>query len=556
MGIKKFFKIKPPPEATPEENREYLNELGISTKTTPSNRREKFAAYGKFANDKVKSKVYAPEGYEQYAKPGAQPSEQQQLDDLNNSPYDEVSMINNRNASASARHTGNYVDPYSNDNASPYGNSDSSPYGNASASPYDTGYNAPLQQNNNPYGSMNNSYSNKSYGSNSYNGDTYASPPLQASISNNNGATGQRPSNPYANMNSQDPYGTNSYSNSGSVNAYKGFTPNVAASDVSSRSYASPRHSTSATRSNDREFNFERSGADDEIDLNETIRPEIDNPKRVQRNGNGDDDDLNNSIHENEGIGSPAKGYQTFEDIQKESQRAEQQEEDEEVDGIKQQIKFTKQSSVASTRNTLKMAQDAELAGMNTIGMLGHQSEKLNNVERNLNLMQIQNRVADDKVSELKKLNRNILAVHVSNPFHSKRRAREAEDKIKLQRMQDKQNQEDITSTLHQSTKRIENAMSSGHGPSEVRDRYQNQQILEKAKRYQFENDEEDDEMEMEIDKNLDKIGQISGRLKKLAITTGKEIDSQQDRIKRIEESTDDLDIKIHVNTTRLTNIR
>nr|3B5N_C Chain C, Protein transport protein SEC9 [Saccharomyces cerevisiae]3B5N_G Chain G, Protein transport protein SEC9 [Saccharomyces cerevisiae]3B5N_K Chain K, Protein transport protein SEC9 [Saccharomyces cerevisiae] len=67
-------------------------------------------------------------------------------------------------------------------------------------------------------------------------------------------------------------------------------------------------------------------------------------------------------------------------------------------------IKFTKQSSVASTRNTLKMAQDAERAGMNTLGMLGHQSEQLNNVEGNLDLMKVQNKVADEKVAELKKL--------------------------------------------------------------------------------------------------------------------------------------------------------
>ena len=59
-----------------------------------------------------------------------------------------------------------------------------------------------------------------------------------------------------------------------------------------------------------------------------------------------------------------------------------------------------------------------------------------------------------------------------------------------------------------------------------------------------------------ESDRNLDKIGQISGRLKKLAIATGKEIDSQQERIQNIEENADYLDIKIHVNTTKLSNIR
>lgn len=229
-------------------------------------------------------------------------------------------------------------------------------------------------------------------------------------------------------------------------------------------------------------------------------------------------------------------------------------EEDEEVDEIKQQIRFTKQSSVASTRNTLKMAQDAELAGMNSLGMLGHQSEKLNNVERNLNLMKVQNRVAEDKVAELKRLNRNILAVHVGNPFTSKRKVREAEERIKNQRMQDKMQQEETTTQLMSSTNRIENALNDER--HSVRERYQRDQALERAKKYQFENDEEDDEMEFEIDRNLDKIGQVSGRLKKLAIAAGQEIDSQQSRIKRIEEDADDMDIRIHLNTSRLTNIR
>lgn len=62
--------------------------------------------------------------------------------------------------------------------------------------------------------------------------------------------------------------------------------------------------------------------------------------------------------------------------------------------------------------------------------------------------------------------------------------------------------------------------------------------------------------MEVEIDRNLDKIQQISGRLKKLALATGEELDSQQRRIRDIEENTDEMDIKIHMNTTRLADIR
>ena len=262
------------------------------------------------------------------------------------------------------------------------------------------------------------------------------------------------------------------------------------------------------------------------------------------------DNDLNQE-------GDMDRGYKTFEDIQREEEQRQQQEEDDAVDELKQQIKFTKQSSVASTRNTLKMAQEAEMSGMNTLGLLGHQSEKLNNVERNLDLMNIQNSIADEKVSELQKLNRSLWAVHVSNPFNSKRRKQEREDKIKNQKIQEQAMMESTNQDLLQSTNRIENAMEeNGRNISDVRDRYERKDILNRAQKYQFENDEEDDEMEVEIDRNLDKIQQVSGRLKKLAIAAGSELDSQQDRIKRIEDNTDDLDIKIHVNTTKLSTIK
>lgn len=255
--------------------------------------------------------------------------------------------------------------------------------------------------------------------------------------------------------------------------------------------------------------------------------------------------------------GDMDRGYKTFEDIQREEEQRQQQEEDDAVDELKQQIKFTKQSSVASTRNTLKMAQEAEMSGMNTLGLLGHQSEKMNNVERNLDLMNIQNSIADEKVTELQKLNRSLWAVHVSNPFNSKRRKQEREDKIKNQKIQEQAMMENTNQDLLQSTNRIENAMEeNGRNISDVRDRYERKDILNRAQKYQFENDEDDDEMEVEIDRNLSKIQQVSGRLKKLAIAAGDELDSQQDRIKRIEDNTDDLDIKIHVNTTKLSTIK
>ncbi|CEP64146.1 Sec9p LALA0_S10e03488g [Lachancea lanzarotensis] len=599
MGIKKFFKIKPPEEDTPEMNRDQLNELGIPTKNVNRTKKTKFAAYGHFAKDNAEDRFYAPPGYENSAQSKAN------LEDLNKSeldtesksdpylqapdksnfdPYARNNVQDRRQDSNPYSSTGSsgYApnNPYEKPPSDPYARtSNSSPHGQQQPSFNPYGQQQPnsnpygqQQSNSNPYGQQRPNVS--AYGrQQSSSTNPYQQPPL-----NQNSSAGQGGSrNPYSSL-AGDPYGSASGGNSYNTVSQQ--------SQVSNSAYGNPQSQSRrdqnpqpdnriAKAATEDSFDFENpsksegkdSGPqDDEIDLNATIQEEEDDFNGPMHVGYGNDVNQRQQTQQQQSMvqqsypqdSSSDRGFQTFEEMQRENEQRQQQEEDEAVDEIKQQIRFTKQSSVASTRNTLKMAQEAEMAGTNTLGMLGHQSEKLNDVERNLDLMRMQNRVADDKVAELKKLNRNILAVHMSNPFNSKRRLREAEERIRTQRIEDKLIQKQTNGRLMQSTNRIESAMNaSGQEPHDsVKQRYQNQAILEKSKRYQFENDAEDDEMELEIDKNLDKVGQISGRLKRLAIASGEEIDAQQNRIANIEEDTDNMDIRIHLNTTRLTQIR
>ncbi|KAL6941231.1 hypothetical protein ACO0RG_002354 [Hanseniaspora osmophila] len=423
-------------------------------------------------------------------------------------------------------------------------------------------------------------------------------PNRQSTLMHNNSS-----SNPYANM-SSNVYNTNGNSNTSSsatrTSSLKKrnsmshpYNNEGSYSDVDTFDFEDPSVSTPpgnrrdgegnhnnyenvsgefGSSNNDSNYNNEYGQSNYKSNLGNTYNGDDDDdfnaaPKQYYAN-----DDLNASIYENEEYANNGanefgsyqggsynegnRGYKTFEELREEEQMKQQQMEDEEVDEIKQNIRFTKQSSVASTRNTLKMAQDAEMAGMNTLGMLGNQSEKLNNIESNLSLMKVQNRTATHKVDDLKKYNRSVFAVHVGNPFTSKRRLREKEEQIKQQRMQDKLMQEHVDQELYSSVKRIGGAMDEVTKTDELKDRYQRREILEKAKRYQFEQDEEDDDMEHELDKNLNHISDISGRLRKLAIATGQEVDKQQGRLREIEDDTDNLDINIHLNTHRLHNIK
>ncbi len=237
-------------------------------------------------------------------------------------------------------------------------------------------------------------------------------------------------------------------------------------------------------------------------------------------------------------------------------EKQEQQQEDEDVEGIKQELRFVKGESVASTRNTLRMAQEAEMSGQNAMGMLGAQGERLYNVERNLAIADTQAQIADDKVKELQKLNESIFAVHVGNPFNSKRKLREREQKLKDNRMKDKAIAEQQRSQVYQSEQRIKGALYGKPGASDTAQKYREKKIMDNAKKYQFEADSEDDEMETEISENLDQIDGFAKRLNKLALATRDEVDSQMDRLQKIGEDTDRLDINVHVNNSRLASIR
>lgn len=113
---------------------------------------------------------------------------------------------------------------------------------------------------------------------------------------------------------------------------------------------------------------------------------------------------------------------------------AEEQEE-EDVNATKNEIKFMKQQDVSSTRNALRLAQQAEETGRDTLARLGAQGERIHNTERNLDLASSQNRIAEEKARELKTLNRSMFAVHVSNPFTSNSRREERDRKIMVRNL-------------------------------------------------------------------------------------------------------------------------
>ncbi|KAH0590695.1 hypothetical protein H2248_000824 [Termitomyces sp. 'cryptogamus'] len=240
------------------------------------------------------------------------------------------------------------------------------------------------------------------------------------------------------------------------------------------------------------------------------------------------------------------------------------EENDEDIEGIKQQTRFTKQESVSSTRNALRMAREAEETARNTLTRLGDQSEKLANTERHLDVAKGHSARAEDNTNELKQLNRSIFRPVIVFNKEAKRAAQEA--KVQARYDDEREEREKTMMDIRETQNRLGRAATYGRGDDEeligsgVRARFKTaeQQAIskEQRRRYQFEATASDDELEDELDTNLDEISEVSKRLKALGMAMGSELDNQNSRIDRIEGKAVRVEQKLHMNTQRLKNIK
>ncbi|KAL2353151.1 hypothetical protein BJ546DRAFT_129516 [Cryomyces antarcticus] len=246
--------------------------------------------------------------------------------------------------------------------------------------------------------------------------------------------------------------------------------------------------------------------------------------------------------------GSQDQGYGAYQD----RQLTAEEEEEEDVQASKQQIRFMKQQDVSSTRNALRIAAQAEETGRETLNRLGAQGDRIHNTERNLDSAAAQNRLAEEKARELKTLNRSMFAMHVNNPFTAQKR-RDARDEAVMTKHRSEREQRDATrAAAFSSTARKQEVARDLRGNPI---KQQSKASLAERSKYQFEADSEDEEMENEIDSNLDALHGAATRLNQLGRAMGTEVDSQNKHIDRIIGKTDKVDDGIAMNRARLDRI-
>jgi len=247
---------------------------------------------------------------------------------------------------------------------------------------------------------------------------------------------------------------------------------------------------------------------------------------------------------------SYAQNPSGYDASQEQSQEGDQEEE---VDAIKQQIRFTKQESLASSRNALRVAQEAEELARGNLIKLADQSERISNTERSLDLAKAHNLRAEDEAKEIKALNRSIFRPNISFNKSAKRDAEEA--KILARHLEEKAEREKTRRDMEETRNRVGGTFQAVDRQGSSSQNRGGRSIQERS-RYQFESTESDEELENELDANLDGISDVASRLKQLAMTAGQEVDAQNVKLGRIGEKADDLDINIIKNTNYLKRLK
>ncbi|GAA6002734.1 hypothetical protein JCM10207_007649 [Rhodosporidiobolus poonsookiae] len=231
-------------------------------------------------------------------------------------------------------------------------------------------------------------------------------------------------------------------------------------------------------------------------------------------------------------------------------------EEDEEVEGIKQQTRFVKQESLASSRNAVRIAREAEETARATLDKLGEQSDRIANTERHLDLAKAHNDRAVDETKELEALNRSIFRPTFQFNKQAKRdreerRLLDRHNAEKEEREQTRRDQYESRQRIDQTFHRMDRDAENSAG-AKARARARGAE----RGRYQFEATASDDEVEDEIDNNLDELGGLAGRLKMLSTTMGQEVDSQNQKLGKLSGKVDILDNNVVKSTQRLARVK
>lgn len=164
---------------------------------------------------------------------------------------------------------------------------------------------------------------------------------------------------------------------------------------------------------------------------------------------------------------------------------------------------------------------------------------------------------AANSAEELKQLNRSIFIPVVSNPFNRKEKKKRELEALQKDHAEHMAERDNIRQFEYESNTRIQETARANQGLREGQQGGGRRGRSEAdRKRYQFEEDSEDDAVEDEIDQNLDLLGGAVGRLKNMALTMNTELDSQNKTLSKTIDKVDPLTNKLIATTDKLNRTR
>ncbi|CAG8846103.1 17367_t:CDS:2, partial [Gigaspora margarita] len=217
------------------------------------------------------------------------------------------------------------------------------------------------------------------------------------------------------------------------------------------------------------------------------------------------------------------------------------QQETKDVEETKSQIRVTKLDSLGSTQRSLQMISDAKATAQSTLNKLGEQTQRLNYAERQTDLTEAHADRAAEQASKLKKVNGSTIGFDISNPFTKKKR--EAAELARAQAIheQERASREHMRSGNYESQKRINEPLkqSDKHSHGGPKPPSSNSSS---RNRFQFEADDEDNQIEDQLDKNVDMLSNGLTQLKCMAEAARKEVMRQNDTLDHLIDKTVGLD--------------
>ncbi|KAG0689793.1 Meiosis-specific subunit of the t-SNARE complex [Pichia californica] len=231
-------------------------------------------------------------------------------------------------------------------------------------------------------------------------------------------------------------------------------------------------------------------------------------------------------------------------------------EDEEELNRIQRQTKDVREDTVNLSRTLVDNLGQANVTATNTLGVLGNQREKIYEMESNIGTMKVQQRFVDDHVKDLEHYNRSLFHIKVNNPFTRNSRRKAKEQAFLAQRQDDRNNKDKLNSELYQSQRAIMDQLNNDNVKSDLQEKYDYDRRIKEASKYLTkDHDEEDERMEVEIAANIEHAQKLANNLKKKANLMNKEVDDQNQNLKKVSENVDFMDDKIVMTTRRIRGI-